>query len=401
MTVKNAALLTAILKKYIEKKQLSAEEYEAATSADLMDIARIHAVQGIVVYMMYEYSAHTAGEEAAEIAYITGDFCNKTSARSEERVRLYRELTKLLSENGIDFIPFKGILIREYYPDPAFRSFGDIDIIIRKDDRKRCHKLMLEHGYLAETDFGEVYAYEKGVEYYEIHTDIMLVNITKNADYKGYFQNMWEYAEKLSDHEYRFKAEFHFVYLISHIAKHVYARGAGVRMYLDIALIMRALPTDFDWNFVMAELEKLKLDRFFSVMCEAIRGWFGVTCGCGYEAPDNATVEDFMRFTMAGGVFGGSGVSAAHAHMRKTDTSETGRLFKLKSALRLLFPTAETLESRYTYLKKSRLLLPIAWVHRPLINLKKLKKELTRTRNILSADGDISGLREFYENIGL
>ena len=47
---------------------------------------------------------------------------------------------------------------------------------------------MLSIGLARKHDWEPVYSYIRGVEYYEVHTDVMEVDVSDKADYKGYFQ---------------------------------------------------------------------------------------------------------------------------------------------------------------------------------------------------------------------
>lgn len=52
----------------------------------------------------------------------------------------------------------------------------------------------------------------------------------------------------------RFTPEFHFLYMLTHIAKHIHGSGAGLRMYLDLAAFIRHHGTGLDWPWIEAQL---------------------------------------------------------------------------------------------------------------------------------------------------
>ena len=64
-------------------------------------------------------------------------------------------------------------------------------------------------------------------------------NLDNRADLKAYFDAAWRYAEPDDGLRYRPASDFHFIYAVCHLAKHLYGGGAGLRMYLDIALYMK------------------------------------------------------------------------------------------------------------------------------------------------------------------
>lgn len=400
--MENSAVLTEVLRDFLWNRIISDDCFDIVMTdpGRFFEFAGIHNVRGIAAYKVYEYAMRfPEDDELAAIAKVAEVYYNKTAEMYGKRAEKYKRLAEILCENNIDFIPFKGILVKDYYTIPQLRTFGDIDIIIRECDRKKCHKLMLDNGYIPDVDFGSVYTYKKDSEFYEIHTDIMVVNFSEHADYKQYFKRMWDYAEVYSKNEYRLTPEFHFIYLIAHIAKHIYCRGAGIRMYFDIAFIFKE-KSDIDWKAVLDELKRIKLDRLFYIITDAVEKWFGVTVSYNIPKIEQGVTDSFMRFTMDSGIFGESGVSDAQAKMLKVKTDDNKNP-KLKAAVRILFPPREQIESRYTYLKKYPFLLPVAWVHRTFLNLSKLKEKLKQTADVLSSDEDIGELSAFLKNIGL
>ena len=52
--------------------------------------------------------------------------------------------------------------------------------------------------------------------------------MNNNYDYQAYFRNFWEHAVQLNQHSYTMDPEYHLLYLLMHIAKHVYGSGAGL-----------------------------------------------------------------------------------------------------------------------------------------------------------------------------
>ena len=84
-------------------------------------------------------------------------------------------------------MPVKGYYLRKLYPVPELRTFGDIDMLIHREDRQKVHELMLSLGYSVKQNWEPTYSYIKGAEYYEIHTNLMDGNLDNRADLKAYF----------------------------------------------------------------------------------------------------------------------------------------------------------------------------------------------------------------------
>ena len=73
------------------------------------------------------------------------------TAQMMQSLRLFAELTqlmRLLREQDIQLVVLKGPVIAEtYYPDPALRPYGDLDLLIREDDLLAVSGILVARGY--------------------------------------------------------------------------------------------------------------------------------------------------------------------------------------------------------------------------------------------------------------
>lgn len=363
----------------------------------LIGLSQIHCVTGIIGYMSMMYPICTDPQLKEELR----KNCMGSIALFSRRGAMAELFSRLLDENEIDHIVMKGYVLRQYYPVPELRSYGDIDLVIRPEDRKRCHDLMLSKGFQIETDWEPVYSYTRDCEFYEMHTEIMEVEVSNKADYRGYFGQMWQYARPAQGHTYEFAPEFHFLYMLTHIAKHVVGSGAGIRMYLDVAAFIRRFSDVLDWAWVERELERLCFTDFANMVLTLVEKYFGIVSPIPLKEVEPAILDDFLEFTMTGGVFGkvrrNSGTDAL-----KKESRETESLSRVGTFARRLFPKAKTIESRYTYLQDKPWLLPVAWIHRLVKTRDTWKQHAEEAQNIMSADlTEVQRINRMYEEIGL
>ena len=91
---------------------------------------------------------------------------------SQEQMKaLYRDMNfaaerakilAFLEENGIWYMPLKGIVLKEYYPHPELREFADNDILFDESAAEKVEAYMLSVGYKRkQSDSGHVMEYEK------------------------------------------------------------------------------------------------------------------------------------------------------------------------------------------------------------------------------------------------
>ncbi|MCR5837735.1 MAG: nucleotidyltransferase family protein [Lachnospiraceae bacterium] len=370
---------------------------------ELIRITNKHFLMGILGYMMTNYPNDISAEQKAgfrknSLKYI-GYFAN-----AEEKMKV---LISQMNEAGIDHLLFKGFVVKDYYPVPELRTFGDIDFLIRKEDRKKSDELMIANGFQRKDDWEPVYSYKKEIEYYEIHTDVMEIDVSPKADYVSYFAKTWKRAVNKNEHTYVLPPEDHLIYLLTHLAKHINGSGAGIRMYLDIAAFLKHFEGQLDIQYLKQELETISLYNFTTFVFAVVQKYFEVNVPFVKNDISEETFEKYMEYTLEGGVFGkverDSGLITLKQEGRDTRVaSRKGERSRLRIVIGRLFPPAATIESRYTYLQGRHWLIPIAWVHRLFITRDKIGEHAKEARSIMNVDqAEVDRLKEIYEILDL
>lgn len=356
---------------------------------ELLKFAYRQKLLGIFAYMNKRWSLFDSKKaKSLDAAYYSALF------ESTVRCSKFLKLSEFLSENKIEHMPVKGYYIRELYPVKELRSFGDIDILIHEKDRKRCDSLMKSLGYTVKNDWEPTYSYIKDDEYYEIHTNLFDVRLKDRADMTEYFSSAWLHAKKDSGLRFVPDTEFHLIYIICHLAKHLSTGGAGIRMYLDVALYILRYDSVISWERTEEEFKKLGLERFFYTVLSAVNEWFYVKASCDFEN-FGEELSELLEFTLDSDIFGHSRDNSA-IKLRGEERS------KKRTALKILFPPAKQLENRYTFLKRSRLLLPLAWIVRVFKNFGLIPKKIKELVNLKKAEiSEVESFDSFMREIGL
>lgn len=356
---------------------------------ELLKFAYRQKLLGIFAYMNKRWSLFDSKKaKSLDAAYYSALF------ESTVRCSKFLKLSEFLSENKIEHMPVKGYYIRELYPVKELRSFGDIDILIHEKDRKRCDSLMKSLGYTVKNDWEPTYSYIKDDEYYEIHTNLFDVRLKDRADMTEYFSSAWLHAKKDSGLRFVPDTEFHLIYIICHLAKHLSTGGAGIRMYLDVALYILRYDSVISWESTEEEFKKLGLERFFHTVLSAVNEWFYVKASCDFEN-FGEELSELLEFTLDSDIFGHSRDNSA-IKLRMEERS------KKRTALKILFPPAKQLENRYTFLKRSRLLLPLAWIVRVFKNFGLIPKKIKELVNLKKAEiSEVESFDSFMREIGL
>lgn len=363
----------------------------------LLWLSKIHSVTGILGYMTMYWPICPD----ARLNSVLRDVCVNTIHAFNRRAAQAAFLFDRLEKEGIRHIVMKGYVLRDYYPVPELRTYGDIDLVIHPEDRKRCNDLMLSLGYRLDHDWEPVYSYLREEEFYEIHTKIMEIDVSDKADHRAYFDTAWDHVLPETGCSYRFTPEFHFLYMITHIAKHVVGLGAGLRMYLDVAAFIRHFGASPDWKYIRRELEKLQLWNFANAALNLTQRCFGVESPLPLDAMEGDTWNTFLEFTLSGGVFGQEGRDSG-TNALKSQNRDNEKISRLGAFAKRLFPSAKTIESRYTYLQDKPWLLPAAWVHRLVKTRDTWRQHAQEAQTILSADiAEVQRIKDLYEQLGL
>ena len=395
MIPKEYTELLTLIRAFVQNR---APQYEREPDwSALMRLSQIHSLTGITVYMISQYHLSTdkaVYDEAKKMA-------RQTVVLYVYRGEQTKAILKELNNRNIDHGMLKGYIVRNCYPIPELRSYGDMDLVIHPEDRQTVHQMMMELGFKTKTSWEPVYSYYRDNEMYEFHTEIMEVDFSDKADYRGYFRSVWNHMVPGQDHTFVPDPEYHFIYLLCHIAKHISGSGAGLRMYLDIAFYLKTFGDSMDWPWIRRELQKLHLSEFANTVLTAVEQWFDVQSPLPLIPVSEETMEDFFVFTMEGGTFGQVGRDSGVVSMKKTDRNDAS-VSRSGTLLRRLFPSAGTIEKRYTYLKGRHWLLPVAWIHRLFITRATWGEHAREARTILTADEEeVLRLKNLYSIIGL
>ena len=305
------------------------------------------------------------------------------------------ETDRILSDSGIRHVYFKGAEIRELYPVPQVRVMGDVDLLLFEEDRDGAKKALTENGYALVNGNGPVYDYEKDGVRLEAHTRIISGKVgSSNAE------------EVMADAAYhavfdakrgRLDRDYHFAYLIAHIAHHFWFYGAGIRLILDLAVIQKNAEINLDRVF--ETLGEMSLDSFGKVMLSVCFKWFG------YGKDFDVDTKSAEHFIMSYGVFGNSNRNRSAVIQRK-ELEEGKSSSAFSTRLRLLFPPYSKLKDipYIRFIEGRPYLTPLAWGYRLLYNIKNRREFVKNATKDIGSDESKKQAQEeleFFKEIGL
>lgn len=356
-----AEKLFLILRKYLDGKNVQIDEYIQADIQKLIYLCKIHGLQPILYRLIIQGREKWFGLSEEQTKNMKEQYITDTYRSLQQEISA-DEMEVSFSGNQVPLVFFKGILIRNFYRDPQFRTMGDIDCVIPKEKRNLAHILMLDMGYTCELDKGNTWVYSRGSVSVEMHTSIVN-NTFRNVDCRAFFADALEHTEKLGKYTVLTR-EYHFCFLIYHIAKHLYSTGAGIRMFLDIAVLLKYYSYEFDWNMVQSFLNELKLSKVAGAVFQLCRKWFEIEVLWPDQINQEA-LEQLEEYVLAGGIFGFATHDVGDVYLRRGYEKNTGKhRYYFWLIWNYLFPTAENMMQIMPCVETRKWLLPVAWVKR-------------------------------------
>lgn len=380
-----------LLNAYLKGETVTADS--AADYALLYKLSHAHNLSAVIFSVL-----NTANHKDVIPQEILKRFENDFYAavmRYEQQGAVAEQLDRLLSEQGIRHIFFKGAELKEYYPIPQVRVMGDIDVLIDEANRDTVKHLVTANGYTLLNANGPVYDYSLDGVKIEMHTKIISGKVGSSNAEQG-FADAMEHAI-YDNNSGKLESSYHFAYLLVHLAHHFWFYGAGIKLMLDLAVFLKTQAVDE--AYVLQKMRDIGLEHFAKVILTLCRKWFGF--GTDYGCDTVKTEQFLINF----GAFGNANRNNSAVIARK-QLEEGKSTASLPSRLRLLFPSYQTLKNiPYIHFISGRpYLLPYAWVYRLIYNLKNRREFVKDATKALGSDETNSDARKelaYFEEIGL
>lgn len=368
---------------------MTREEYQAAVDnmiylvscavkETIPDRERVESMLLTNLYTVADYHLLTSAVAfALESAGIFDPSFAQAKAKAIRKIALMdaemAEIFSKMEEAGIWYMPLKGTVLKDYYPQFGMREMADHDILFdasRADDVK---DIMIGMGYDVEhfgTSNHDCY-FKEPVCNFEMHRALFGA---------GYDQTFQEYYHNIENrlvgdgYEKHFTPEDFYIYMIAHEYKHYSIGGTGLRSLLDAYVYLQKVKLNM--AYVTVETERLGIAEFETSNHSLAQHLFS-----GEELTE--TEREMLKYILSSGTYG----TFLHRVENKMRKNQWG---KIRYALsRFFVPMSKkneeynTLSSAYPVFYKYKILLPLLPFYRVLRGLKsgKLLAELKALKN--------------------
>ena len=360
----NEKVFTELLSGYINGEKVKAVD----SSVDwdrIKELGNIHNVSGIIYVALNDSGYSVPGD-------IKGEFYRSflaTAVMSAKRDNEAGNIIKLLTDNGIWHLVSKGYIIKNYYPNPELRTMGDIDFLV-KEDIEKAGNVLAQNGYSISGEYYNEIGFDKGGLHFELH-DQLNERIGNGIDFGKYYKGKCEKAVLIDGRTYRLTDEDHFIYTVVHIAKHFSQSGCGIRMIMDVAVIIKHFGDTLDWKYIWSEFDKIDLKDFALNVVDICRIWFntdvtGIVDESKLKLKQNTGLyNEICDYIISAGVFGKYNRNSDFNILKNQHIKNNKTSGKVKNFIYWFFPDDEFMRMKYDWYKNKPVwLLPAVWVYR-------------------------------------
>lgn len=297
-----------------------------------------------------------------------------------ERTAAFLDIYEYLMDHGIRPLVIKGFVCRQTYPYPEYRQSWDEDLLISTEEFEKCHQALLKYGMQLESSEYEVsHSYE--VIYRDLTSDLV-IEVHKSlfpedsaayGDINHYFTDVFESAVPLTvdeDTVWTMDPDRHLFYLICHTFKHFLHFGAGMRQLTDILMYAMQYRDQIHWDKIRNRCIEIRADRFVAGIFAIGERYLGISAADASMPEDwlaqASDVDTLLKDVLDAGMQANTSMSRIHSSSITLDavaSQKEGRPEET-SVWKNLFPSYDSMVSRYPYLSKTPFLLPAAWAHR-------------------------------------
>lgn len=291
------------------------------------------------------------------------------------------ELLDAFETEGIDCIPLKGILMKQFYPDTSLRMMADLDILYRPEQEEDVHRILLSKGYDCDhKDESHNVYFRQPVMNIEMHHRLM----SEASWVSDYYERVWERAklQEGKNHTYCFRWEDYYIFMLVHLCKHFRYGGSGIRSVVDIWMFMNQLENQLDWNYINGELKKIQMEAFDSHIRKLADIWFRGSSSTEFY-------HTLTEFLVGSGVYGNIKNHRVHQVVKEDKNRGNIRLAQIRIKLRVIFLPSKYMKMQYSWLEKYPILLPAAWmmrIFRTIFRKKGRASEVLRSLTVKNKD---------------
>ena len=297
------------------------------------------------------------------------------------------KICEKLNEAGIWYLPLKGIVIKDFYPEFGMREMSDNDILCDASKMAQVREIMEAFGYECEEYRLTNHDNYKKLPTLEFEMHRLLFEKDAVPEFDAYYENIIEKAVCKESCEYALTDEDFYIYQLVHSIKHLYDSGVGLRALTDIYVFLNKFTARRE--YIDRELKALGIDREERVMASLAHKLFSPEKPLDELSftPEEENILAIILQSGANGTLSQSIKNQASRDIFAENTEITGKNKRAYIRSRL-FPKPEAYEISHPFFYKHKAFRPLLVFVRIGESLFRKKGELTRELKMLSRVSD-------------
>lgn len=345
---------------------------------ELYKLSRFHSVSAMVSYALDK------GKYLTE-AYMSQEMIQKWAAARIGAIRKNlmfdaerEQILQWMEEVGCWYMPLKGVILKDMYPDVGMREMCDNDILFDKEFRNQLREFMISRGYKVESF--QVYVdddYMKLPFYnFECHTE--LFNDVMLPEWASYYANIKERLRKDDDYRfsYQFSDEDFYIFFIAHAAKHYRRSGTGIRFLTDQYIFLKQKEASIDYRYIENELRKLGIEEFEKEAKILTKIVLDRNVGFKEMCMFSEEEKRMLSYLIHSGTYG----TISNQLKQDLTSIQDGEdsisfMTKIKYLFQRIFPGKDHMKKHEPFIYKHQWLIPFFWIYRILIRAPFMKSK--------------------------
>ncbi len=306
----------------------------------------------------------------AEYHMVTGATCIALERAGVKRKEFHEALSKAVRKNicfdlerqaifdafeewGIWYLPMKGIILKELYPENGMRQMSDNDVLCDADKMEEVRKIMLARGYTEKgAGKGNHDVYLKApMLNFEMHRSLFAPRHAKV--FQEYYADVKRLMIKNENrcHEYHLSDEDFYVYFTAHERKHDDFSGIGIRTLLDRYVLLKEKGDSLDWNYVEEQEGLLEMKEFEIERRKLAKKLFSSETVPELTAEEEAVLAEYLK-------------SGANGTMEQYIKKKLEKQSKFRFVLECFFPNMDYMKRSVRFVDRHPWLYPAGAVFR-------------------------------------
>lgn len=305
-----------------------------------------------------------------------------------QQQNLIQTINDKFNEAQIKHIFLKGAHLKKIYPQSYMRGMGDIDVLVPEDKIDCAKKILKDLNFTNKSSTRHHLTFYSNNNIIELHK-----NLVSEVEYEfgSYLSKVWENAYLVEFYLYEINIEFNYIYILTHLIRHLRTSGIGLRTFLDLYFFNQKY-INIENTIVTKTLKDLGLENANEKMNYLNEIFIN-------KAIPNEKDMEVIKYIINSGIHG-LGTKHIKFVNRRVFETKFKKQNKFQFFLSQMFPKKEYIEDQYSYLKKIPWLLPWAWLVRIIKQLFKPKIIKQRIKAITN-DENVSLTKEIYDYFGV